>query len=271
MSKKKARPLHIVVVSGGTGHTGEQVVRAALAQFDRPEVRVVVEGQVRTPAAVKELVRRAKREHAMICQTLVVPELREAAVREAEALMVPIVDALGPVVALIADYLEAEPLNQPGLFHALNKEQFDRMDAVDFTLAHDDGQRAHELEAADVVLVGISRVSKSVTCFYLAYRGIRAANVSLALGIRPPDTLLALPTDKVVALTMNAHRLQAIREVRGQQWGGAMDSYADPRHIAQELATANKLIAVQGWRCIDVSYKAVEEVAAEIVSMKALE
>jgi regulator of PEP synthase PpsR (kinase-PPPase family) len=138
---------------------------------------------------------------------------------------------------------------------------------VDFTLAHDDGQRANDLPRADVVLVGVSRVSKSVTCFFLACRGIRAANVPLSIDTEPPAELLKVEPRKVVLLTTNVRRLQAVREARDQRWRGAMQPYTDQHRIARELAAAEQLAARYGWQTLDVSYKAVEEAAAEIVDL----
>ncbi|MDA1180394.1 MAG: kinase/pyrophosphorylase, partial [Planctomycetota bacterium] len=200
-SSPKSHPLNIVVVSGGTGRTGALVVNSALAQFRKPSVCVTNEPQIRKAAELRRVIRDAKRNNAVVCHTLVEPKLRSIAAQEAKASLVALVDILGPVVKLMADHLKVDPLSQPGLSYEVNKEQFDRMDAVDFTLAHDDGQRVGSLHKADVVLVGVSRVSKSVTCFFLAYRGIRAANVALTCATEPPPQLLKLDPARVVALT----------------------------------------------------------------------
>ncbi len=267
MSSEKEKPLHVVILTGGTGRTGEQVLKAALAQFDQPNIRTTVETNVSSATEAVKIIHRAKEDQSIVCHTVVNPEIRQAIINETEAHMVPSVDLLGPVISVLDDHLDEAPRNVPGLSYALNKEQFDRIDAVDFTLAHDDGCGVKDLGDADVVLVGVSRVSKSVTSFFLAYRGIRAANVPLIMGIESPGELLKVDPNKVVALTMNPHRLRMLREARSEEFGCNLNDYSNARHIAQELRYVNGLAAQHGWRSVDVSYKSVEEVASEIVKM----
>jgi regulator of PEP synthase PpsR (kinase-PPPase family) len=166
------------------------------------------------------------------------------------------------------DQLGMTPRGRPSLSYELQKEHFDRIDAVDFTLAHDDGQRAEELHLANVVLVGVSRASKSVTCLYLAGRGIRAANMPLLLGQKVPPELLRLGPKKVIGLTMNANRLRSIREARICRLSNTpLPSYVDDRRIIDELRNARALMSRHKWPCIDVSYMATEEVAHEVLSL----
>jgi regulator of PEP synthase PpsR (kinase-PPPase family) len=149
-----------------------------------------------------------------------------------------------------------------------NKAHFDRVDAVEYTLAHDDGCRPQDLAEADVVLVGVSRTAKSTTCFYLAYSGIRAANVPLFADCEPPPELLALDPRRVIGLTMNPSRLQSVREARLRGWKMDLsDVYARSEHIARELRAANEQMARHGWRCVDTSYKGIEEIAREVMQL----
>jgi hypothetical protein len=175
---------------------------------------------------------------------------------------------LGAALVALEDYLGRSPKGLPGLSYELNKEQFDRIDAVDFTLAHDDGARLHEADQADVVLVGVSRVAKSVTCFYLAYRGIRAANVPIIAGVPLQRELTRLDARKVIGLIMNAQRLQAIRSARAPHLSTSpVEHYVDARKVAGELQYARQLMSEHDWRCIDISYMSVEEVAKEVMHM----
>ena len=262
------RPQKVVILSGGSGRTGRQVLQAALAQFEHPLVEIVTRPRVRSVKTALKVIESARAQRALVCHTLVQPDVREAVSQACQRHSVDCVDLLGPTLALLEDHLDHAPQNRPGLAYELNKEQFARIDAVDFTLAHDDGQRVKDLKQADVVLVGASRVSKSVTCFYLAYRGIRAANIPLLLVTPPPEELFELDRHKVIGLTMNAHRLQHLREARGGAIGAAnLGDYTDLRHIAKELRYAQALMSEHGWRSIDVSYKAVEEVAGEIIEL----
>jgi hypothetical protein len=269
MGEAKPTPeLKIVILSGGTGRTAEQVVRSALAQFEEPRVRIVVRGKIRSATAAREAVRKARQEGAIVCHTFVVPKVREAVIHESETQMLPTVDIMGPILSALNDFVGVPPRGKAGLSYALNKAHFDRLDAVDFTAAHDDGMRPHELGKAEVVLVGVSRVSKSVTCLYLAAHGIRAANVPLVPDAPVPPELVLLDPNKVIGLTMNAERLRQIRRARAPHLGRAnLDKYLGTDDVQLELRTAQNIMAKNHWRCIDLSYKSVEEVAQEILGI----
>lgn len=258
----------IVLLSGSTGRTCGEVFRSALAQFDSPDVELIHKTNVRSVAEATEAVAQAADAKAVILHSIVDPEVREAFVEQSKALNVPCVDVLGPVLMLLEDHLGQTPQGRPGLSYQHRKEYFDRIDAVSYTLAHDDGCRIQGLPEADVVIVGVSRASKSVTCFYLAYRGVRAANVPLIPDCEPPQELLAIDPRKVIGLTMNANRLARVREVRiGMMGRGPFQQYGDSREIEREINFAKALMARHGWRKIDVSYMSVEEVAKEVMSM----
>jgi len=262
------KPLTICILSGSTGRTCDEVVKAALAQFGEPAVRIVRRRNLRNEAEVVREVAYAADAGAVICHSLVVPQLRDTLVREATRLRVPAVDVLGPLLAMLQDYLGQAPRGLPGLAFQMQRERLERIDAVDFTLAHDDGCGPADLDQADVVLVGASRVAKSVTCFYLAYEGICAANVPLIPGLDPPPELTALDPRKVIGLTMNANRLQSLRQARIKTLGdGSFDKYGSLPEIETELRDLERLMARYGWRRIDVSYMSVEEIAKEIISL----
>lgn len=267
MPKSPDNPLLIIIISGATGRTAGQVVNAALAQFDRPNVRMIRKNNVRSATAARRIVRELASEHAVICHSLVSPAVRDAVVDEASRRLIPTVDILGRVLAVLSDQLGVAPQRKPGLSYKLQKEYYDRIDAVSFTLDHDDGAGLATLSEADVVLVGVSRASKSVTCFYLAYRGVRAANVPLIPGIEPPRELLAMPRQKVIGLTVTPNRLRNVREVRRHKLGGGgvVDYYVGLTEIGTELRYALKIMKKYGWRCIDVSYMAVEEAAVQVL------
>jgi regulator of PEP synthase PpsR (kinase-PPPase family) len=268
MGKGKRKPgsLQVVILTGGSGRTADSVLKSALAQFESPQVEVVHATNVRTSRSGAAAIKKAAENGAVVCHSLVDPKIREAVVREAEQRSVPLVDILGPVITLLSDHLGKDPRNQPGLSYALQKKQFDLYTAVDFTLAHDDGSGLHDLHEADVVLVGVSRTCKSVTCFYLAHRGIKAANVPLIPGHELPVELQRIDPERVIGLTMNAQRLSKVREARATHLNaGAMEAYIEAREIIRELRTASRLMADCGWRSIDVSYLSVEEVAAQVL------
>jgi regulator of PEP synthase PpsR (kinase-PPPase family) len=237
-------------------------------QFEKPDVRMIRRPNVRTAIEARAAVEQALNDHAIIFYTLIAEDVREALHEAAIEHLVPTVDLLGPVLSSLAGVLKTPPRCDPKLLYELERQHIDRIDAVDFTLAHDDGLRAYELSQAEVVLVGVSRVSKSATCFVLACRGIRTANVPLVPGIQPPAELLSLDSKKVIGLTTSVYRLQSIRQARVRSMRmGELDSYVDAREIAKELRYANGLMEQHGWRSVDVSFKAVEEVAKEIMRL----
>lgn len=264
----KGNPRTVFVMSGSTGRTVVEVVQAGLAQFEAPEVDIVLRPRIRSVTAAVKVVQEAAAAGATLFHSLVDPKVREAVARQTQIEHVPTVDILGPVLSALGDHLGRAPRRQPGLSYQLKREYYERVDAVNFTLAHDDGCAARELDQADVVLIGPSRVAKSATCFYLAYRGIRAANYPLLPDREPPEELLQMDPGRVVLLTMNARRLQSIRRERVRVLGtGPFGNYTDQDTIRRELNEAARLAARQGWHSIDVSYKSVEEVARDVIAM----
>lgn len=261
----------VFVVSDGHGDTAHQVVTAAALQFDDPKYRLVVERNVLTAEEVVRVVEKAAELKGVIFYTLVAEETR-VAMREAAARHVlQCVDIMGPAFDALHDVLRRERGSKPGLLYAVIRERSERMEAIDYTLRHDDGQRPEELEKADVVLVGVSRASKSSTCFYLAYAGVSAANVPLIPEVAPPDHLLRLPKEKVIGLRVNVQRLMSIRETRARDL--CLDethSYLDKRSVAREVAAANHIMDEHGWRSIDTSYMAIEEVAKRVMRLRGL-
>ena len=267
---KKDTPT-IYVVSDGRGDTCHQLVRAALVQYRDQKCRVVRKAEVRTREAVETIVGQAAADGAVIFYTLVSDDTRETIKAVSESRLVPTVDVLGPSFSALHDLFKSSPQHTPGLLYATDRERLDRIDAIDYTLKHDDGQRPDDLDDADVVLVGVSRAAKSSTCFYLAYAGVRAANVPLLPGIPPLRQLDQIEPEKVIGLRMNVMRLQTVREVRATRMRlKADDPYIEKREIAREVLEANRLMDDRGWRSIDASYMAVEEVAREVMALRGL-
>ncbi len=265
-----AAPHVLYLISDGTCRTCETIVRAVLVQFPDSPVQLVRKANVRRPETVRELIRRAADERALVFYTLVYDRARAAIQEAAREYMLPAVDLLGPVLVSLYDVFKTAIRPKPGILYTSNKAHYDRIDAVEYTLAHDDGCRLGDLASADVVLVGVSRTAKSTTCFYLAYSGVRAANVPLFPDVEPPAQLLALDRRRVVGLTTNPYRLQSVREARLRGWGMELHpDYAERAAIARELRTAHEQMARFGWRVVDTSYKGIEEVAREVLQLVA--
>jgi len=223
---------------------------------------------VRTKAQVEEVVQEAARQRAVIFYTLVSEETRDAMEECARLFLIPIVDVLGPAFSALHDLFQVEPEAAPGRLYDQDKRRFDRMEAIDYTLKHDDGQRPAGLPEADIVLVGVSRASKSTSCFYLAMDGFKAANVPLIPGVKPPGELLSLHPRKVIELTIDAHRLQSVRRYRAVNLGlRDGDPYLDEQRLREEIRNANSLSERMGWRSLNVTYRAVEEIAREVIRL----
>lgn len=191
------------VVSDGTGRSALQVVEAAMVQFAERDFTVRQYLGIRTKERAETRARITAEKGAVIFYTFVSQAVRQAMRAACEQHLVASVDILAPVLWAMAFYLSSFSAAHPNLMYGFYKEYFDRIDAIDFTLKRDDGARIHELSGANIVLVGVFRVSKSLTCFYLGYRGIRAANVPLVADREPPKKLTALPSHKVIGLTTN--------------------------------------------------------------------
>jgi hypothetical protein len=261
----------VFVVSDGRGETGKQLLKAALVQFADQDFDLVTWSDVRTAERVVEVVDAALEVDATIFYTLVGDRTRTAMARRTELRLVPAVDLLGPSFAALHDLFKSERSGTPGLFYASERETIDRHAAIDYTLKHDDGQRPGGLKHADVVLVGVSRASKSSTCFYLAYQGIKAANVPLVPGTPLPAQLTALPPEKVVGLQMNVTRLLTLREARAANLGTRhAEYYLDRREVAAEVRHANEVIRERGWKTVNASYMAIEEIAREVMRQAGL-
>jgi hypothetical protein len=257
----------IFVLSDGTGQTGKRVLEAALLQFDLP-VMIIRIPDVRTVEQVNEVVAAAAHDHGMIVYTLVSVELRQAVHMAAMERGIIAVDLLGGLLAKLQDFLHRSPWGRPGLLYQTDAGYYQRVDAMEFTVQHDDGQKVDDLGEADVVIVGPSRTSKTPVSFYLAYRGWKVANVPIVLGLDPPEPLRALDPRTVVGLTTDPERLALIRRERLKNMGAEdSSSYADVDHIRQELRYSLRLCKTYRWPVINVTGKAVEETAHEIMNL----
>jgi regulator of PEP synthase PpsR (kinase-PPPase family) len=259
----------LFVVSDGHGRTGRQVVQAALVQFLGQRYDIVVRPKVRTREDARQVVQEAAAASGVIFYTLVSPDTRDVMLHEAGE--TPTVDLLGPTLGALGDLFRTEPRSKPDLLYQSDSASYDRFEAIEYALKHDDGQRPGGLADADVVLVGVSRSSKTSTCFYLAYQGIRAANVPLVFELPPPGELLALEPERVVGLRVNVMRLQRVREARARTMGSRyLDSYLSKEEIVNEIRYASALMTNQGWRSVDVSYRAIEEIGKEVIRLRGL-
>lgn len=262
------KTFHLHLVSDATGETVSSAARACLVQFPDAQPIQHLWWLVRSQAQLQRVIAGIEANPGIVLFTIVDTGVRGILEEACRHLQVPCVPVLDPVMAALSAHLESEFTTQPGRQHVLDAQYFDRIDAMHFTIAHDDGQGLDHLEEADVVLVGVSRTSKTPTCMYLANRGLKAANVPLVPGVPPPEALLRLKRPLVVGLTKEPRSLTDIRRNRLRLLHQQADSsYADLEAVRAEVLAARRLFARQGWPVIDVTRRSIEEASAAIVQL----
>lgn len=262
---------HVHLISDSTGETLEKILQATAARFDAALPLKHVFPLVRTVREMNKVLAQIEGSPGLVLYTIVNPALRRLLEVKCAELQVPAIPVLDPLLNAFTDYLGLEQTLRAGAQHVLDKDYFNRIAALDYTLAHDDGQLLWDLETADVVLVGVSRTSKTPTCMYLAHRGIKAANVPLVPSNDPPPELTRLRHPLVIGLTASPDRLSQIRASRLKNLDADMaGSYSDTFAIRDELVKAKRYFLKNGWPTIDVTKRSVEETAATILAKLSL-
>lgn len=262
---------HLHLVSDATGETLVTVARAAAAQYSNLSPVEHVYSLVRTQKQLDRVLTEIESAPGIVLYTLLDGELVERLEAACRELGAPCLSILGPVLRLFESYLGAETTHRVGAQHSLNADYFRRIDALNYTMLHDDGQNAADLEQADVVLLGVSRTSKTPTSIYLANRGVKAANVPLVPGVALPAELGKLQKPLVVGLYATPERIVQIRQNRllGLNAHRDDDRYIDRQAVAEELAFARKLCVKHDWPLIDVTRRSIEETAAAVLALLA--
>jgi regulator of PEP synthase PpsR (kinase-PPPase family) len=259
---------HLHLVSDATGETINSVARACLVQFRGVAPAEHVWSLIRTEGQMNKVLKGIAADPGPVVFTIVNRGLRNILVEGCRQIGVPCIPVLDPVMHALANYFGVEISGQPGLQHVLDNEYFHRMEAMNFALAHDDGQLTRELEEADVIIIGVSRTSKTPTCIYLANRGIKAANVPIVPGCPVPSELIEAERPLVVGLTKDPESLVQVRKNRLRMIADSNDEteYVDLEAVRAEVAAARRLCGQQGWPLIDVTRRSIEETAATILS-----
>lgn len=262
---------HLHLVSDATGETLVTVARAAAAQYASLSPVEHIYSLVRTQKQLDRVLSEIESFPGIVLYTLLDRELVERLETSCRDFGAPTLSILGPVLRLFESYLGAETTHRIGAQHTLNAEYFRRIDALNYTMLHDDGQHTADLEHADVVLVGVSRTSKTPTSIYLANRGIKTANVPLIPGLPVPAELERLTKPLVVGLYASPERIVQIRENRLLGLKAHQDDhrYIDRQAVAEEVAFSRQLCARHGWPLIDVTRRSIEETAAAVLALVA--
>jgi regulator of PEP synthase PpsR (kinase-PPPase family) len=258
-------------VSDATGETLIAASRAVVAQYEAVCSVEHVYPMVRNVGQLDKAIAAIEAAPGMVLFTLVDPQLAGRLVEACARLAMPCLSVLAPIMNLFESYIGRAATPRPGAQHILNADYFRRIDALNFTMMHDDGQQSESYEAADVLLLGVSRTSKTPTSIYLANRGVKTANLPLVLNTPLPKSIESLRNPLIVGLLSSPERIVQIRQNRLASLNGDPDSpYVDRRLVADEVAQSRKLFADRGWPTIDVTRRSIEETAAAIIDLHKL-
>ena len=259
---------HVHLVSDSTGETLNAMARAVCARFDNVLPIEHIYALVRSPRQLERALTDIESAPGVVIHTIVDDQLRSALEEGCRRLDMTCIPALDPLDSALSRYLGAAISRRVGAQHNLDNDYFNRMDALNYAIGHDDGQGGQDLDQADVVLVGVSRTSKTPTCIYLAHRGVRAANVPLVPDRPIPEKLLNLKNALIVGLTVSPDRLIQIRRNRLLSMKeDRASSYTDTDAVRDEIVQARRLYERQGWPVIDVTRRSVEETAAAVLNL----
>ncbi|MBS3995684.1 MAG: kinase/pyrophosphorylase [Alkaliphilus sp.] len=260
--------LVVYVVSDSIGETGDQVIKAATSQFSDKNLEIRRFPYITEEDQIVEIIQEAKNQKSLIALTMVIPSLRNKIFEEAKKYNIMIVDIMTPVIESLSSILNESPRNEPGLIRKLDEKYFKKVEAIEFAVKYDDGKDPRGLKKADIILLGVSRTSKTPLSMYLAYKNIKAANVPLVPEAPVPNELFEVSAKKIIGLTANPIKLNEIRQERLKALGLRNEAnYASMDRIFFELDYAEQLMKKIGCLIIDVSNKAVEESANIILEV----
>jgi regulator of PEP synthase PpsR (kinase-PPPase family) len=262
------RQFHLHLVSDSTGETLDVLAKAALAQFEGVDAVRHFWPLVRSEGHLERVIEEVSARPGLVLYTLVAPALRARLEAACEEMGIPVIAVLDPIIFGLSRVLGQAARPRPGGRHVMDAAYFQRIEAINYTLAHDDGQAPEGWDEADILLLGVSRSSKTPTSIYLANRGWKVANMPLVPAREPDPRLLKLRRPLVVGLTMDPERLIQVRRNRVLGQGTALSTgYVDPDRVADEVAAARRFLASRGWPVIDVTRRSIEETAAAIISL----
>lgn len=252
----------VYVLSDSVGETADLVVRAAVSQFSDADIEMRRIPYVEDKETIKEVVTLAKESRSMIAYTLVLPEIKKYLMELAAEANVQTVDILGPMIHSLESLIQSQPRGEPGLVRKLDEDYFRKIEAVEFAVKYDDGRDPRGILRADIVLIGVSRTSKTPLSQYLAHKRLKVANIPIVPEVEPPEELFQVPVNKCIGLTISPEMLNHIRKERLKALGLNSDaSYASIERIKKELNYFDEVTKKIGCQVIDVTNRAVEETA----------
>ena len=257
--------LHIM--SDGTGETASAVARAVLVQYKQDQVSLIRHQNIRTTEqALSAIEKIQNKEKSLLIYTMVLPEMRKTIQEICLREKINTIDLLGPLFKNFDGVLESNEEKKPGLLRSVDEDYFKRIAATEFSLRHDDGKSVKRLKDADIVLVGVSRTSKTPLSIYLSFRGWKVANVPLVLGIPLPENLVEVDYRKIIGLTIDIDNLIRIRKNRLKKFGWNFNrEYADKAHILKEMEYSREVFEKHRWPVVNVTDRALEETAGEVI------
>ena len=260
---------HIHLISDSTGETTLGVLKASIVQFEGVAAQEHIWPMVRSSAQMEQVIEGIRQNPGPVIFTLVSTRTRQPLIEQCARMNIPCVSVLDPIIECLGNYLNRKTVNRPGGQHTLNAEYFDRIEALNYVMAHDDGQAAQNMTEADLVLIGVSRTSKTPTSVYLAnHYGLKTANVPFVPGIQLPNTVFELGGTFIVGLTASPARLVQIRRNRLLMLNQEpKTAYVDIANVKAEIAEARKIFSRHAWPVIDVTRRSIEETAAAIFQL----
>ncbi|MCP4705642.1 MAG: kinase/pyrophosphorylase [candidate division Zixibacteria bacterium] len=255
----------IYIVSGGSGDSGAQVVETVLVQFPDFQVPIIKADYVRQKEEIKDVVAQASTTNGTIIHTLVDGILRNFLIQIAKENNVEAIDLMGSLFERLTKILARKPKEEPGLYRILHQSYFDRVDAIEFTMDHDDGKNSQDLHQADIVIIGVSRSGKTPLSMYLAVLGWKVANIPIIIDSILPAELFEIDHRRVFGLNIDYERLEIHRKERQERLSMGQSPYTDPKMVFEELETAIKIFRGNQFSSIKVSDKAIESSAGDII------
>ena len=264
------KELRIIILSDGTGETAASLCKATLTQFPDSEVLLTRYKNIRSSEQIEAILNEASLHHDLVAHTIVQSDLRSKVYKICGELNIRHLDLIGNAIKEFSEYFKMEPESEPGLLHAVNQDYFDKVSAMEFTLEHDDGKNIHALDEADVILLGVSRTSKTPLSVYLSQHGLKVINIPIINQTPLPEKVYEIDQRKIFALTIDPEALIEIRRKRLVRLGAKehLGDYASEEKIIEEIEWASQIFKRnKRWPIFNVTNKALEETASDILKL----